>query len=343
MNTQPILIGVDQGMGAIKLFGAQGGLQVESQVSVDGSQRVARMMGLRSRKPPLQVSTSAGSFYVGPGAHDWGRPVENLDYERLTGAPEMIAMFYGCLARYAQCYGPLDAPLAITVGLPLEPMSGDPAGVSANVEAVRRWMKGSHHWQADGISCQVEVADVKVTSQPVGALFDYLLDDGGALVPARKANLKKEIGIISVGFNTVELLCVRDKSPVQKFTAGATSGVRRLLDIVNAQRLYSLGELDAQLRAGQLDVSEALPVWAREVTGFVERQWGNAWRRFAVVLVVGGGAILLKDVLPQRFNGRAVVPDDPVLSIARGLYKLSLSQSRPRRKTGHAASEGSEA
>jgi len=41
---------------------------------------------------------------------------------------------------------------------------------------------------------------------------------------------------------------------------------------------------------------------------------------------MGGGAILLKDSLPHRFNGRAFMPDEPVQAIARGLYRLTLLQ-----------------
>jgi len=127
-------------------------------------------------------------------------------------------------------------------------------------------------------------------------------------------------------------MVVRNRAPVQRFTTGATSGVRRLLEIVNGQRLYSLGELDMQLRAGQLDVSSALPIWEREVMGVIEKQWGNAWKRFAVVLLMGGGSILLKIPCPYRFNGKAYAPDNPVIAIARGLYKLSLFQQNRKEK-----------
>jgi hypothetical protein len=60
------------------------------------------------------------------------------------------------------------------------------------------------------------------------------------------------------------------------------------------------------------------------VLGVIERQWGSAWRRFAVVLIMGGGALLLKDTLPLKFSGKAYLPDNPVQAIARGLYKMTL-------------------
>jgi len=329
-NSNYILLGEDMGMGANKLYGPNGGLQMPSQVAINGSQKVARMVGLRSQKPPLQIRTENGSFYTGPDAHDFGRPVENLDYDRLAGAPEMRALLYGSLTRYCEAYGNFDRPVSMMVGMPLEPLTGDQA--RSNIAAVRRWMEGEHHWEADGKTYHVRIDEVTVTSQAVGALFDYLLNDEGRLIPERKGAFKKEVGIISVGFNTVELLVVRDKKPVQRFTAGTTAGVRRLLEIVNSRGMYSLGELDAQLRAGRLDIREALPVWEREVTGVIEHQWGSTWKRFAVILLVGGGAVLLKDRLPHRFDGKAFVPDDPVLSIARGLYKLLRQRENRRRK-----------
>ena len=327
---ESILIGFDMGMGAIKLFGDAGGLQLQSQVAINGSQKVTNVLGLARQTAPLHIRSNQGSFYVGPNAHSWGRAVENLDYERLTGAPEMYALLYGSLSRYIEGYGSFDRPLSLIVGMPQEPLTG--AEAEENIRAIKRWMTGKHQWQADGRDYKVDIAEVKVTSQPVGALFDYLLDDEGRFIQERKATFRAEVGIISIGFNTIELLVVEDRKPVQKFTAGTTAGVRRLLEIVDADRMYTLGELDSQLRSGKLDIKESLPVWEREVTGVINKHWSKTWRRFNKILLVGGGAALLKDTLPYKFNGKAFVPADPVLSIARGLYKLRRQVESRKRK-----------
>lgn len=322
MNNNFFYLGEDLGMGANKLFGAPGGLQVLSQVATNGTQHLMNTVGLRQRQRPLEIKTEHGSFYVGEGAHDYGRPVENLDFERLTGAPEMKALLYGSLTRYQQQYGAITQPIVMMVGLPLQMMSGETAREFAN--QVRTWLKGTHTWKADGQEQQVEIVEIKLTPQPVGALFDYVLDDDGKFIQERGGLLKQEVGILSVGFNTLELLVVRDRAPVERFTAGQTVGVRRLLELVNPTGAYSLGELDTQLRAGHLDISAALPVWAREVNGEIEKRWGSAFKRFARVIVVGGGALLLNGELTRQFNGKAVLSDQPVLSIARGLHKLLL-------------------
>jgi hypothetical protein len=322
MENSFFYLGEDLGMGANKLYGSTGSLQFLSQVAMNGSQHLSGVIGLRQLQRPLQIRTQHGAFYTGEGAHDYGRPVENLDFDRLTGSPEMLALFYGSLTRYQQQHGAIKQPIVMMGGLPLQTMSGDMAKEYAN--QVRTRFKGTHKWQADGKEEQIQIADVKLIPQPVAALFDYVLDEEGKFIPDLAGLLKSEVGILSVGFNTLELLVVRDRAPVERFTAGQTVGVRRLLELVNTQNLYSLGELDSALRAGRLDITNALPVWAREVNGEIEKRWGVAFKRFARVIVVGGGSLLLKEHITRQFNGKAVLPDSPVLSIARGLYKLLL-------------------
>jgi len=332
-------LGIDPGAGAIKIYGAAGGIQLPSIVSVDGGRTLSRMAGLTQAKPPLHVRTRAGSFWLGSRAPDWGRLVENLDHERFAGSPELEALLCGALSTYADLHGPLPELVDATVGLPLEALTGTQEETAGTGGSVRRWLVGEHAWEADGRPYRIAFTDVRVSSQPAGALFDFLLDPTGTFVPARKVLFGKEIGVVSVGMASVELLVVKAGAPVNRFTAGQSSGVRRLLELAAPDGLYALGELDTLLRAGKLDVAAALPIWGREVTGLIERRWGREFRRFALVIAVGGGVLLLRDALLASFGGKAFVPDDPVLATARGLYKIGRMQAR-RRRAGAADDAG---
>ena len=209
------------------------------------------------------------------------------------------------------------------VGLPIATLMGAEAAVTQ--QAVQDSLIGPQHWTADGNEHDIEIAAVTVASQPVGAMFDYLLTDSGEMPPDKKLLFKsKEIGVLGIGMNTTDLLVVAQGTPIERFTTGANAGVRRLLELTNSDGLYSLAERDDQLRAGTLDLSTALPIWQREVLGLVEQTWETQFRRFAAIIVVGGGSILLREALLKRFNGKAIVPADPVLSTARGLYKYAL-------------------
>jgi hypothetical protein len=127
--------------------------------------------------------------------------------------------------------------------------------------------------------------------------------------------------------NTVDLLVVNAGAPVERFTSGANVGVRRLLELANRDGLYSLAEMDEQLRSGALDISNERPIWAREVLGQIEKTWETHFKRFATIVVVGGGSVLLHDELLRRFGGKAVIPDEPVIATARGLYKYAVMKA----------------
>jgi len=335
-----VLLGIDPGAGAIKICGPGGGIQLPSIVATDGSRGLSRMAGLAQAKPPLRIVTKAGTFWVGERAADWGRVVENLDHDRFTGSPELQALTYAGLTRYRQQCNRLAVELNVTIGLPLETLTGPESETASLAAGVRRWLVGGHTWTADGTPCEAAITEAKISSQPAGALFDFLLDETGGFILARKLLFGKEIGVVSVGMSTVELLVARNGAPVNRFTAGQTFGVRRLLELAAPDGLYTLGELDTQLRAGRLDIGLALPIWASEVTGLIERRWGRDYRRFAAIVVVGGGALLLREALLTRFGGKAFLPEDPVIATARGLFKMALMQAA--RKRAKPARDGAE-
>jgi hypothetical protein len=323
-----VVLSFDPGFGNIKVFGIQGPLVMQSSVAVGGGEMLQRMVGLRVAHLPLRVETSAGVFYVGDGAHDWGRPVENLDFDRLNGSPEMLALFLGAMTRY----GVTDESITLIVGLPIATLMGETA--QHTQEAVVSFLRGTHTWRADGVTQTITISQVRITSQAVGAMFDYLLTAEGEMPSDRRIAFKGEIGVLGIGFNTLDLLVVRGGSPVQRFTAGETLGVRRLLELTNQHGLYSLGELDAQLRNGSLDIQTALPIWQSEVFGFLEKHWGSSFRRFNPVEIVGGGAALLREPLLIRLKDKGFIPDDPIIATARGMYKYMLMQARRKAEHG---------
>lgn len=321
-------IGFDPGYGNTKIYGNEGGLALPSHVAMKQNGQLARMEGMQTRRPPLAVTVGERAFYVGAGAHDWGAPVESLDYARLSGSPEVRATLYAALSQYQRHHGVLMEPITLMVGLPLGALGDEQKVIGAEM---RGWLTGEHAWQANDTAQSVTIAQVLVTSQATAALYDYVLDENGRFLPGRASHLNEEMGVMSVGFNTLELMVIRDKRPLARFTGGSKHGVRALLQTMNGNGSYSLGELDDRLRVGQAD-SAALELWFSGVSGQIEKQWGDRWRGFAQVIVVGGGALLLRSQLTAYFRGKCVIPDEPVLAVARGMHKLL--RLRDGRQTG---------
>lgn len=326
----PLLIANDPGSSGLRLFGEAGHVNQSAHVAANGSGHIIKLAGLRQRKPPVRITADqVPPLYVGDTAAQFGTAIDNLDHDRQTGTPEMKAVLYAALTQYQRQYGHFaGAPIQIGVALPNQFISGEQA--EDNKALVKAWMTGLHTWFADGEPYSANLADVRPTSQAAAAMFDYLLDDAGEWIPARKAAFRGEIGVISIGFDTVELMVVQNKSVVPAFTSGDKIGARELLRLHDPRGLYGISELEPQLRAGAIDVSAHLPIWERKITGFIDAKWRTTWRRFAAVVIVGGGAVLLKDTLPAKFNGKACVPDQPVLAVSRGLYKLMLNQRRSK-------------
>jgi len=215
----------------------------------------------------------------------------------------------------------------LTVGLPLASLVGDEKAVTT--KAVQGFMTGRHTWQADDRPHTLDISQVVPASQPVGALYDYLLNAEIKMTPDKLKAFTDGIGVLNVGMNTLDVLAAEDRAANETLTGAAQLGVRRLLDLSNERRLYTVAEMDQRLRAGKVDTTHTLPVWAHEVKGFIDQVWGAAWQRFTVVVIVGGGSILLRDVLARKFGPRAVFPDDPVLSTANGLYKFARLKKYP--------------
>ncbi|MFN2232136.1 MAG: hypothetical protein ACK2VA_20390, partial [Anaerolineae bacterium] len=97
----------------------------------------------------MKVITRHGGFCLGLGAHDWGRPVENLADDRFLGAPETAALFYGAMTAYARQYGLALESIRAIVGLTQSSFAEDTVGDV--VSGVRGWLVGEHAWQVEDV------------------------------------------------------------------------------------------------------------------------------------------------------------------------------------------------
>jgi len=319
-------VALDFGAGNYKLYHAGGGVIVPAHAAAPRGQNIQTGDGLTQQHPPLLIESAGWRIYTGRDAHRWGRPIENLSDTRwLTGAPETQALMYAAITQ-ARVNGAFD----VIVGLPQQALTADNATQTAR--GLRAWLSTDHAWMStngDGKQHHdVYIGEVRVTTQTAGALFDYLLDEQGRFRGERANAYRNEVGVISCGMNTIELQVTVGSDLQPALSASITAGVRRMLELADPNGLYSRGELDDQLRAGRLEAHQARRMWESEVIGHIERVWGSTWKRFAAIIAVGGGATMLRSGLLTLFQGRVDVAPDPVLAVARGLYKLALLQER---------------
>jgi len=319
------IFGLDVGFGNFKLFGANASIILPSHVSVQTGNEY-QIAGMSSGRKPLNIIKDGTSYYVGENAHQWGTPIENVDSNRLLGSPEASILMHGVFTHYMKNNDlhNLDN-ITVAVGLPLELSKANEA--RSNAAKVRSWIQGTHQWGADGEQYQITIDTVLITSQAAGVIQDHALGLNGQPIGANKPAVLGEVGLISIGYRTIEIMVLNNMKMNQNLTAGTSGGVRELLEICNGDQLYTLGELDSQLRSGKVATPNQQKIWERQAIGHIEKVWGKKWRRFEKVIIVGGGAEIASKTIANYFGSKLHKPDEPVLAIAKGMYKWAIAKS----------------
>lgn len=332
-----VFLSLDPGSSGMRIASDAGDVRVSAHVAYRGGDVFGDDTGTgvgvgRKKAPVLIEHASMRPMYVGDTAAFYGRVVENIALDRQTGTPAMRAVLYSALTEHIKQHGSFDAkadeahvhgliPLVLGVALPNQLLLGNDA--TNTKKAVRAWLEGLHEWKADGRAHRAYVAHVVVTSQAVSAMFDYLLDDTGQFFNGRSAKFKAgQVGVLSLGFGTVEGAVLSRGDIVPDATKGADIGIAELLR--DEYPNQNLAELEPDLRKGFLRLSaSARETYAQSLWSWVSRQlWrGERWRNMDVVYVVGGGVHLVGKDLSKKVSS-ATLAEEPVLAVSRGQHKL---------------------
>src|SRR5262245_5233274 len=179
-----INFGCDLGQSSLKFVSSRGALQFASTAALFNGE-VADFGKKRSR--PIVVEGDFGKLYVGGNAHAYGIPIENMDFDRLAGTPEMRGVFYGAMTAYMHRYGLLEDQLTLIVGLPFQMLQGEGANVAKFRKAVNAWLAGCHEWEADNEPYTLTVERVELFPQALGAPVDYALDMNGKAISEERS------------------------------------------------------------------------------------------------------------------------------------------------------------
>jgi hypothetical protein len=342
-NVGPINIGLDPGFGGTKAACiAPDGARVAIVPSVVGVGQtdlgllsVGELGRRRRSRQPDQVSFEGVRYLVGENVARYARPVERMDFLRLSDGPELCVLFYNVTFRLLG-EGPHRAN--VMVGLPVV-MMADGEQARSTLLALRRWVVGDHVFAVNSCEARFTVANLLAMAQPAGTFFAWGLNDQGKWTRPR-ADLKAPVAVCDIGFCTLDLFVVEGGEVVGRFTSGDTVGMRRAAELVingvrNSHGVgISLHEADALVRQRQpqlyttrgeqnlrSQVDQALDTTAAAVVSFIERHWGNG-HQFAHLLFTGGGAEALREPLLRQYPHGVVLPN-PVTANALGLARYA--------------------
>ncbi len=298
-------------------------------------------VGARTRRKepaPVQITFSGGTYLVGHQVARYARPLERFDAAKYTDSLEVRALTYALLAQLVDG-GSTD--LAVMVALPVEVVMAQ--NFKDTVKGIEAWLLGEHHFTYDGHQSRLTVQAIKCMAQPVGAFFAWGLNERGEWTRSEDDLVNANVAVLDSGFNTLDLLLVKQGRIEKRFTGGDTLGVRvaaeEIARSVKAQFHFelSMAEADAYIRqyldrksvpvivAGEKHdlkpiVQQALNSLATRTIDFVEATWRGA--QLSYVLLAGGGALVLDAPLRRQIKYAELLPE-PVTANAVGLARLA--------------------
>lgn len=296
----------------------------------------------RAVQQPHSTCFEGYNYLVGPNVHHHARPVERLDFQRLSDGPELKALVYTSMW---QALGDGDHCLNLLIGLPVEILQ-DRSLSSSTLYQLRAWLVGEHEFSVDGEITSLTINQVKAMAQPLGAFFCWGADDRGQWVQSDDPHAKFAVG--DVGFNTFDAFVIEGARVNERYSGGDTLGLRRANSFIRStiREQYgfnlSLHEADGYIRSrlankrpilhhaqDSTDIShvvdQALDDNFAQIATYLEEVWGNG-RQFRRILLTGGGSEALRERL-LRLYPHALVLANAQEANAIGLAKYAQRES----------------
>lgn len=318
-------VGVDIGYGNTKVYTKNGWALVSSLVGQLGHDYVSDAN--RNLEHTHFVKIGKQKYVVGVAAWSIAGACHNYSTEKLVdGSYEARAALYAALSKVLPAKH--REGLNISIGLPAYQLKGDEKAKTA--EKINKWLlNGDHEWEFNGKSMSAKVESLTLRSQAAGAIGDMIHNLQGAQTKDIEY-MNRGVGAISVGMNTLELSGAKKNRPVDTMVASIPNrGVRGLISSINQVTRKGVGEIDEDLRSGEQEIQESvLGDWLSGIVSAIDMQWGDNANSIARVLLVGGGAQYAESALREKFGNALYVPPDPLLSVARGLYKWAVRDGK---------------
>lgn len=289
---------------------------------------------------PCIVNIDGKDYFVGNYAKKYSRnPISNLSGEHFTSANMLLPLTYAALGD--MCSG---ERISAMVSLPISTMLNKKAS-EETTEALRSLLLGEHRFTLDGKNRSFAIDLVNFTGQGVAALYSSIYDINGRVM-MNSALMREKLGIIDIGFGTLDLFTLNALDIDAAGTSGCNLGVHfpmeelqarvrakydieltqdQALECINGQRkaFYYEGE---QVPMQEL-LDSVYDIWITEIEQMLQRHIRNG-KEYARLYFCGGGVSYISNRLKQRFP-HGVVLSNPIYANAIGCYRVAAAKKLP--------------
>ncbi len=271
-------------------------------------------LGKSSASSKLHITISDKTYFVGNFAETQSSIKQfTLDQNKL------LTKFLKILAlSAASCCYDHDNEINIVSGLPVGFLRRD-------YKAFHDILVGKHKillHQADGktLTRVITVKNIQMMPQPIGSIFNKLMDDSGNIIA--KNIISQKVGVVDIGFRTTDFALFDHLQYIERGSTTMDTGISKCFGVianklrqesgvdVELYRLYkSIDSGIIKIKGKEYNISnlknKVYTHAAEAIASDINRVWSDDWDIDAIILT-GGGSMELSKYLQPMIEGNVI-------------------------------------
>ena len=195
-----------------------------------------------------------------------------------------------------------------------------------------------HHADGSKITRKIHINKVRMMPQPLGSIFNLLMDDNGKI--ANKELAKQKVGVVDIGFRTTDFSIFDRLRYIERGSTTTDTGISKSFGIISKKlreesgvsievfRLYkAVGAGVIKIRGKEYNFTnlrdQVFSNSAGIIANDIERLWADDWDIDTIVLT-GGGSMELARYLKPLITGNVIPLDNKIdarLNNVQGYFK----------------------
>jgi plasmid segregation protein ParM len=342
------IIAADYGYGDVKIFDGKNKIKFQSLLSRARAVRFINDISGGEELNKINVKIDGEDWFVGDLAYRQGSEIlQILDKEKFGHKATKI-LIKAALAYLARNLSGNPKKFNTITGLPVSVCSPE------NIKMIESVLEGEHTAEFDWAllkkpsqKVEFKVEKVKVIPQPVGTLFDMVLDDKGNVKETDDALELAEgsVAIIDIGFGTTDFMISDGFEYIDKYSRSINSAVSNVCGNLANRLSEQLGDeiqiyemqrhlLTKEIASGGrvIDLKGPIENVLDDVFQEIYTTGQSLWKQkknIDAFIITGGGSYLFYDRFKHYLGAQANIftpQENAEYSNVSGFYKFMLNQ-----------------
>lgn len=342
------ILAADYGYGDVKIFDGKENIKFQSLLSRARKIRFVNEISGGKELEKIHVRIDGEDWFVGDLAYRQGSEIIQVLNKEKFGHKSTDILIKTALSFMARKLSGNPKKFHTITGLPVSVCS------SENIKMLENSLQGEHaaefNWELLGKpseKIEYKVDKVKVIPQPMGTLFDLVLDDKGQVKETDDALDLAEgsIAIIDIGFGTTDFMISEGFEYIDKYSRSINSAVSNVCanlsnriseDLKEEIPIYEMQRhlLTREIASGGkvIDLKDVIENVLDDIFQEIYTTGQSLWKQkknIDAFIITGGGAYLFFDRFKSVLGSQANIlrPEkEAEYSNVKGFYKFMLHQ-----------------